>query len=778
MREKYSLAPGRGMMNQTAFDLRMEYVKSLVDDIEPILRSDSIGLPEVQNNIESFIGTIEIPLGLIGPLLFSKKNEEPEWVHTAVATTEGALTASMNRGAKAISQCGGFRAHVVHQKMLRAPMFVFHSLYDALDFNKWIEVNYSKIKALAQEHSNHAELVEIKNIVIGKVVHLKFIYTTSDASGQNMTTSCTWHACLWIQDHFQEETGTNIVNFVIDGNGSSDKKVSYYSMLNGRGTSVISECTLTNEVIEKTLRTTAEDMFNSFNNSMAISRIDGMIGYNINVANAVAGIFGSSGQDLACIHESSTAIFQLEKTEGGLYASLSLPSLVIGTVGGGTHLPVASKILQLMGCKGNGKAERFAKLIAGFALSLELSTHAAIASGQFARAHQKLGRNKPVKWLLKPELNLEFFKSNMKNLPDEIKQISFHSNEKLDNGILTQLTAKVCKKTIGFIETNVELENGQTLPILVKSKALGDEVIEGLRYLANNLSVQLADTLIKHKDALEYKNSHLLEIEVYEALEKIKYPFTPNYYGFKSDPEREIYVFFLERLKKDEMLQFDSENHPELWSVSLMKKSIDAIHWVHNKFANTRLINSIPSATTFDPIKAVELYSAFVTINQKDYNYLDIPSHFDYLNIVIQDWIENGIKPKGKPTLIHNDFNPRNVGIRANGDPCIYDWELAIINIPQRDIFEFLSFTLNENFEEEMLVDIMRHHYELTKDINGELYSWEDYIHDFQLAGNEYLVTRVCFYLAGSTLVNYPFIERVFKTSFTMLESIKMVAVE
>ena len=188
---------------------------------------------------------------------------------------------------------------------------------------------------------------------------------------------------------------------------------SFYAIQNGRGCHVISECFLTNEIIEKTLRTNAEDMFRSFNHSMAISRLDGMIGYNINVANAIAGIFAATGQDLASIHESSTAVLQMENTTEGLYVSLTLPNLVVGTVGGGTHLPVASRVLELMGCKGAGKVERFAKLIAGYALGIEISTLAAIVSGQFARAHQKLGRNKPVKWLLRSEVTEDFFKANM-----------------------------------------------------------------------------------------------------------------------------------------------------------------------------------------------------------------------------------------------------------------------------------------------------------------------------------------------------------------------------
>lgn len=773
MKKKYNMAPGRGMMNQTAFDLRMDYVKSLVKDIEPVLHSDSIPLEKVQNNIESFIGTMEIPIGLIGPLLFNEKGKEPELVHTAVGTTEGALVASMNRGAKAISQCGGFKAHVMHQKMLRAPTFTFSSLDESLAFNSWIEENYQTIKKRTKDHSNHADLIEIKRIVVGKVVHLKFIYSTCDASGQNMTTSCTWHACLWIQDQFQLDTGMEIETFVLEGNGSSDKKVSYYSLQNGRGTHVIAECLLSNEVIESTLRTTAKDMAKSYNFSMAISKMDGMVGYNINVANAIAGIFASTGQDLACIHESSIAIFQMELRDEGLYTSLSLPSLVIGTVGGGTHLPVSVKILELMDCKGNGKAERFAKLIAGFALSLELSTHAAIASGQFARAHQKLGRNKPIKWFLKSELNASFFNASLKNEYQGVKEIRMHREENLDNGILTQLAAKATKKTIGFVQTDLIYENGNEVPLLVKSKALGDEVIEGLRFMASNLSSELADSIVKHKDFLEYRNSHLVEIEIYKGLSQMDFPHIPKFYGSKIDAKREIYLIYIERLKEKDMTLFNSENDPEKWSNQNIRKSIEAIHQVHLAYAKGDVNLKIPSLNEFYPLSAIDLYQSFIRLNRKDYDYLNLEKYFDYLNRTLNNWMEVKVRVKGFKTLVHNDFNPRNVAIKKDGNPCIYDWELAGLNIPQRDVFEFLAFSLVEDYKPENFWDLLKYHYQLCREYNRSTYSWKDYLHDFKMAGDEFLLTRVCFYLAGSTLVNYPFIERVFKVSFKMLDSLK-----
>jgi hydroxymethylglutaryl-CoA reductase (NADPH) len=773
MKVPYTQQPGRGLMNKTAYELRMNYLSGLVDGIEGEVKSETLELNQLQNNIESFIGTIEIPLGLIGPLLFLEKDKEPEWVHTAVATTEGALAASMNRGVKAISECGGFRAHIVHQKMLRTPMFTFSRMSESMQFDQWIKSKFDEIKEITKKHSNYANLLEITSVIVGKIVHLKFIYSTSDASGQNMTTSCTWHACLWIDDQFQKENDIEILHFVIDGNGASDKKVSFYSIQNGRGTNVISECFLTNDIIEKTLRTTASDMFRSFNHSMAISRLDGMIGYNINVANAVAGIFGATGQDLACIHESSIGILQMEQSEKGLYLSLTLPNLVVGTVGGGTHLPVATKVLQLMDCKGVGKSGRFAKMIAGFALSLEISTLAAIVSGQFARAHQKLGRNKPINWLHKSEVDTNFFRENMtKNINSKVESISLIDNSNLDNGILMELTSKVSKKLIGFIEADVTLENKEVLPILIKSKALGEEVIDGLRFMASNLDSNLADVLSKHKNVLEYKNSNNKEIEVYRALNDINYSNMPIYYGDKIDTKREVYLFFIERLNTNEMQLFNSENSPDKWTKIQIQETIKAIHSVHNYFSNTSKLEKVPSVTEFDVSAAFGLYKEFIKLNRRDYDFLDCDKYFDLLIEIMEN--RDGVTnlKKGKLTLVHNDFNPRNIGIRNNGTPCIYDWELSCIDLPQRDIFEFLAFTFEEGDKLNGLEGLLDFHYNLVLEFNDSTYSKSDYISDFKLSGENFILSRVNFYLAGSTLVNYPFIERMFKNAMRILEKL------
>ena len=761
-KQKYNYPPGRGMMSKTAHEMRLEFFKTLTGNSESIISTD-IKLEQVQNNIESFIGTTEIPMGLAGPLLFKAEKETSEWVYTGICTTEGALLASVNRGAKAISESGGFSAHFIHQKMLRSPLFTFKNMADAIEFEKWLKINFDKIKILTTCYSNHAELIEIKSLVSGKLANLKFIYTTSDASGQNMVTHCTWQACLWIEEHFQKETDVKIEQFYVDGNGSSDKKVSFYSMQNGRGVHVVCECFLLDEVIEKTLRSTSEEMVKLYNHSMTISRFDGVVGGTMNIANVIAGIFAATGQDLASIHESSVGITQIEKVEGGLYVSLSIPALVIGTVGGGTNLPVAQTVLKLMNCKGKGKIERFAKLIAGFALSIEISILAAMASGQFARAHQKLGKNKTVNWLLKSDLTTEFIKHHIPEIdghPIQSAEILVHDS--INNGILTNLVKRISKKVLGFIPVNIDTGNGDSRIALIKSKPMDFEVIEGLHFMASNISSGLADNLALQKEHLEYKNSHIKEIEVYKFLHDVKYPFMPDFLGEITDKEREIYLFMLEYLQEEDMEVFNSENEIHKWTDERISDAIASIHLVHKAYLNGCDREQLSSVKHFDPMLSLSFYKQSNQINQKDYQEWELENLFRDTGRVIDLWEKNPPVKISKKTLIHNDFNPRNSGVRKNGKLCIYDWELATINIPQRDIFEFLAFTLEEDFNQERLFLFLQKHFQLIREINGSSYNWKSYLDDFILSGYEFLITRVSFYLAGNTLLNYAFIKRVF----------------
>ena len=190
----YPIVPGRGLVTESSTNMRRSYLNELGYMAKSISES-SLHPDQVCNNIESYIGSVEIPVGLVGPLLFLNEGNE-ELVYTAAGTIEGALLASMNRGAKVVSLSGGFSAEVVQQKMIRSPMFNFNGLQECMAFKVWVENHFEAIKKVAEQYSNHAGLLYIDPFIAGRSVHLKFVYSTGDASGQNMTTTCTWHAVL------------------------------------------------------------------------------------------------------------------------------------------------------------------------------------------------------------------------------------------------------------------------------------------------------------------------------------------------------------------------------------------------------------------------------------------------------------------------------------------------------------------------------------------------------------------------------------------------------
>ncbi|MES2766634.1 MAG: phosphotransferase [Bacteroidota bacterium] len=773
MNTDYPIIPGRGLVTDTATQLRQDFLKSQQINISEISETRLVAA-DIRNNIESLVGSVEIPVGLVGPLLF-KNGESEELIYTVAGTLEGALVASMNRGAKALSMSGGFSAYVLHQKMIRTPMFLFKNLHESMIFKTWIEANFDNIKHIAEQYSNHAKLTSILPFVVGKSVHLKFVYTTGDATGQNMSTACTWHATLWIQTQFQLEKSIEIVHCVIDGNGASDKKVSGFSINHGRGIHVVAEAHLREDVINKILRTTSDDMVKCFNQSLAMSRLDNMVGYNINVANAIAAIFVTTGQDLGSLHESSCGVLNVEKTDEGLYLSLNLPTLVIGTIGGGTHLKCQREALELMGCYGNGKLTRFAQLIAGFALSLEISTYAAIVSGQFAKAHEKLGRNKPVNWLLKAEIDRKFvetcFNGSFKN--KQIQSLDMLQSGVVDNGILMNLTSRISNKLIGFYPFDIthnetHISEAITERFLLKSKPLDEEVFKGLHFMAAAINTDLADLISTFKNELEYKDCHKKEIILYELLHKFKLNYTPKFYGKHIDEKREIYLFIQEFLQLENLQLFNSENEPESWKSEQITNVIRAISEIHQTFSDENLLKEFPEITRFEPWNAKPLYRKMIELAGED-DELISPEQTEQMLQMIKDLEQDFAALKITQTIIHNDCNPRNTAIRADGTPCFYDWELAVINIPHRDIVEFLSFALPESFDENLFKSYLELHFSLFK---NEL-NWSEWKRGYEYALKEYLVTRVSFYLTGSILMKYEFAPRIFKNSMRMLELLK-----
>jgi hydroxymethylglutaryl-CoA reductase (NADPH) len=746
--------PGRGFNTSQSVKLRQDYLKSLKLDFERLFEHQ-LPLDEINHNIESFIGSVEIPVGLVGPVAYRNvANANTEAVFIPAATLEGALVYSMNRGARVIALSGGFDSEFHYQRMLRAPMFILDSDQNAKLLEAYINSHFIEIKSVAESYSNHAKLVEIKTYLTGYHLNTKFYYQTGDAAGQNMTTTCTWHALLHIVAEFEKLYPGLAVDYVIEGNGAADKKISQYNIEHGRGCKVSASVEVSDDVLKDVLRVDSHEFLKFYHPSKVAAEKEGMLGYNINVANALASIFLATGQDAACLHESSTAFFNVEKSEGGLRFELILPNLVVGTVGGGTHLQKQKEALQMMGCHGRGKLERFSRIICGAALGLEISTFGAIVSGEFARAHQKLGRNKPVNWLLKSEVTTEFVQECLfEPFNKKVTHVELQSHEYFDNGIITQLTTRVTSKLQGYYLVNINHED----QILLKSRPTSEEVFKGLHLVASGIDSQLAALILEERKFLEFHDCHYKEIQVTQWLNQIDYPYYPKLYGVKEDAKREMFLLFQRFIHPSETKILNSENHPEIWEKHNIERCIEAIHEFHDKQDAHELTSPIQFQ---QPWKAEKFYKRlnylFLEALRKD----KLLSDNDLYALAAIDLhaLENEMKSlNSSMCFIHNDFNPRNVMILKNGEPMIYDWELCVFDFPHRDVMEFLSFLdLNDaNF---------LFHAKMHAELKGE--SWQVYSRVAQYSLKCLLITRFSlYYVSGGAESHYEFAPRVIKTA-------------
>jgi len=343
---------------------------------------------ELRANIESLIGFARIPVGIIGPLRVNGVNARGDF-YVPLATTEGALVASYQRGAKLVSMAGGCATLCVVESVLRAPGFVFDSLVDAGAFLVHVISQFEAMQARVSETSRHARLVQLDPIVSGKEVYLVFHYTTGDAAGQNMVTFAT-NALV---THLIETAPVKPSTWFIEANMSGDKKATQLAFQGARGKKVVADVTIPRELILKYLHTEPEQIFRYWQLAIVGSLQSGSIGMQGHYANALAALFIACGQDVACVSEASVGLTRMDVTKSGdFYCSISLPNLIVGTVGGGTHLPTARECLDLLGCYGPGGAKKFAEICAAVVLCGEISIAGALASGEFASAHQAFGR--------------------------------------------------------------------------------------------------------------------------------------------------------------------------------------------------------------------------------------------------------------------------------------------------------------------------------------------------------------------------------------------------
>ena len=339
-------------------------------------------------NVENFIGTVNVPVGVAGPLRVNGTYAQGDF-YVPLATTEATLVASYSRGALLISEAGGGTAIVLREGVSRAPGFAFESLHGVGQFVAWAVGALEDLRRVAEATTRHGKLRDMRVNIEGNHVYLIFDFTTGEAAGQNMVTIATQAICAFIDEH----SPVKPTYAFVEANHSGDKKASLQSFLSGRGRSVTCECIVPAALVEKRLHTTAQMMANYWAMSAMGGVLSGTIGVQGHYANGLAALYLACGQDVACVAESAVGVTRFEVTgDGDLYASVTLPNLIVGTVGGGTSLPSQRACLDLLGLTGPGSANALAEVCAAVALGGELSIVGALVAGQFAGAHQRLAR--------------------------------------------------------------------------------------------------------------------------------------------------------------------------------------------------------------------------------------------------------------------------------------------------------------------------------------------------------------------------------------------------
>ena len=342
-----------------------------------------------RGNIENFTGVAQVPLGFAGPLKVNGEHAQGEFL-IPLATSEGTLVASYNRGMKILNHCGGVKCTVVGDAMQRAPVFVFEDARSGRDFVKWIDENLDKIREVAEATSSVARLQYIDSILANKFVYLRFNFFTGDAAGQNMVGRATLAACDWILGHYK-----GIKDFYLESNFATDKKTSQINILRTRGKRVTAEAILKRDMLIQHGRVEPERLKDYYGVGNIGTFLSGANNNGLHSTNAITAMFIATGQDVANVSESSAAILYAELThEKDLYISITLPSLIVGTYGGGTGLPTQRECLEILGAYGKGKVNRLAEIIAGVVLAGEISLACAILSSDWVLSHEKYGRNR------------------------------------------------------------------------------------------------------------------------------------------------------------------------------------------------------------------------------------------------------------------------------------------------------------------------------------------------------------------------------------------------
>jgi hydroxymethylglutaryl-CoA reductase (NADPH) len=370
-------------------DKRLEFARSFSGSQFEHVAKNSFDPEVTRGNIENFIGVAQIPIGLAGPIKINGEHANGEFL-VPLATTEGTLVASYNRGIKVLNLSGGVTCTVSDDRMQRAPVFVFESAREARAFRDWVNDHLSEIARAAEATSSVAKLLDIDMFLASRFAYLRFNYFTGDAAGQNMVGRATFAACSWMLDNVD-----NVSAFYLESNLATDKKHSQINIMRTRGKRVIAEAVVKRDVLVQHMRVEPESLQYHSQISNVGAFLSGANNNGAHSPNGITAMFIATGQDVANVAESSAGILYSElNSEGDLYMSLTIPSLIVATFGGGTGLPTQRECLAMMGCVGRGRVKKLAEIIAGVALAGEISLGSAISSLDWVSSHEKYGRNR------------------------------------------------------------------------------------------------------------------------------------------------------------------------------------------------------------------------------------------------------------------------------------------------------------------------------------------------------------------------------------------------
>ncbi len=377
--------------SENAIANRQKFVEDYAKVKLEHIKNYSFDAHTLEGNCENFTGVAQIPVGFAGPLTVNGEYAQGEFL-IPLATTEGTLIASYNRGIKVLNLSGGVKSTVVSDAMQRAPVFVFEDAREGRKFVTWMFENLDEIREKAEATSSIAKLKDLDPYTSNKFVYVRFNYTTGDAAGQNMVGRATFAACSWIIDNYEKE---KIKHFYLESNFATDKKASQVNIMRTRGKRVTAECTIPRNVLIEHMRVEPESLTYHAGVANIGSILSGANNNGAHSANGITAMFIATGQDVANVSESSAGILYSELTpEKDLYISITIPSLIVATYGGGTGLATQKECLEILNCYGKGGVMKLAEIVAGVVLAGEISLGSAISSSDWVSSHEKYGRNR------------------------------------------------------------------------------------------------------------------------------------------------------------------------------------------------------------------------------------------------------------------------------------------------------------------------------------------------------------------------------------------------